>query len=98
MRPSHVAGLLLLALLAGLVSACTSSAPVHDRVVSVQVPLPQPCVAWDRPAAVPVLKDRVAEAQWALLDVRQKAAQVARQELLLRGYAERLEAATAGCP
>ena len=68
---------------------------VQDRPVTVKVPVSQPCAA-TRPTPVVPLKDQPID--WAALDVKQKAALVARQGLDLRTYGEQLNAATAGCP
>lgn len=74
-------------------SACGHT--VQDRPVSVSVPVPQPC-AGQRPAEVIALRDKTPD--WDQLDVRQKAALVAKQGLERQTYGEQLNAATAACP
>jgi hypothetical protein len=84
--------LLCLALLA--ITACTHTV-YRDRTVDVFKPVPQPC-AGERPARPAALKDTTPD--WNTLDVRQKAAVVARQGLEWQTYGEQLDAATAACP
>jgi hypothetical protein len=74
--------------------ACTRTIE-HDRPVTVKVPVAQPC-AGERPARPAALKDTTPD--WNTLDVRQKAAVVARQGLSWQTYGEQLDAATAACP
>lgn len=77
-------------------SACSTPQTVYrDRPVEVKVPVSTPCASL-RPDPVPTLVE--AYPQWDALDVRQKAAAVARHALDLRTYGEQLNAATAACP
>lgn len=69
----------------------------QERPVSVNVAVPQPCLAGARPAAVTPLRERYSDAEWNALDPRQKAALVGKQGLDLRTYGEDLNAATGGC-
>lgn len=78
-----------------LLTACGGTV-VHDRPVVVKTPVPQPCVASQRPAPVRPLKE--AAPGWYDLDIRQKAALVGKQGLDLRTYGEDLNAATGACP
>lgn len=81
---------------AALLTLGGCGAPVaKDRPVRVAVPVPQPC-ARARPAPVVPLKDQAID--WSSLDVKQKAAWVARQGLDHKTYGEQLGAATAACP
>lgn len=81
--------------LCGLLGACSGTV-VQDRPVRVNVPVVQPC-ALQRPATPELLRDR-RDLNWSSLDVKQKAAAVAKQALDWMTYAEKLNAATAGCP
>lgn len=83
-----------LACIALLTLCACGQTTVRDRPVTVKVPVTQPC-AGERPASVVPLKDKTPN--WDSLDVKQKAALVARQGLELRAYGEALDAATAGC-
>lgn len=76
-------------------SACSPRVIYKDRPVVVNVPVVQPC-AGVRPTEPIALKDRTPD--WDSLDVRQKAALVAKQGLERQAYGEQLNAATAGCP
>lgn len=77
-----------------IAAACSPRVIYKDRIVEVSVPVTQPC-ATERPAPVPTLKQ--AYPDWSTMDVRQKAAAVGKQAMDLRGYGERLDAATGGC-
>lgn len=81
--------------LAGL-TACSPKVITQDRPVTVKVPIPTPCIT-TRPAAVASLRDRFTDEQWEAMDVRQKAAAVAENAILLRTYGEKLDAATRAC-
>jgi len=70
---------------------------VSDRPVTVHKPVAQPCVAGARPVEVVPLKQRIEDGEWAELDIKQKAAHVAKQALDLRTYGEQLNAVTGGC-
>lgn len=94
-REYKVARGIILAGAVGITLSACAHPVVKDRPVEVRVPVSQPC-AGERPAKPVALKDKVPE--WNSLDVRQKAAHVARQGLEWQTYAEQLEAATAGCP
>lgn len=85
-----VAGLMYL-----LLAACGSTV-VKDRPVRVNVPVPQPC-ALERPEPPELLKNQ-GGLNWSELDVRQKAAAVGKQAVDWMTYADKLKAATAGCP
>lgn len=78
-----------------LLAGCGGRTIVQDRPVTVRIPVVQPC-ALPRPEAPAKLSDRTPD--WDGLDVRQKAAWVAKHALELRGYGEQLDAATAACP
>lgn len=80
-----------------LVAGCSPRVVWRDRIVTVNVPVAQPC-AGTRPAPVPTLRERYADPAWAAMDVRQKAAAVGKQAVELRGHGEQLNAATAACP
>lgn len=77
-----------------LLTACSPRVIYKDHIVTANVPVTQPC-AGERPAPVPTL--RQAYPDWSTMDVRQKAAAVGKQALDLRGYGEKLRAATGGC-
>lgn len=77
-----------------VLSACGGTV-VQDRPVTVLRPVAQPC-AGPRPDPVVPLKDQAID--WTGLDVRQKAAAVAKQGLDHKTYGEKLNAATAACP
>lgn len=87
----------IMSALALLLTGCGPKVIWRDRVVSVNVPVAQPC-AGERPAAVPTLRERFPDPVWAGMDARQKAAAVSKQAIDLRGHGEQLDAATAGCP
>lgn len=80
--------------LCALLAGCGGTV-VRDRPVTVLKPVAQPC-AGVRPDAVVPIKDQSID--WDALDVKQKAALVAKQGLDHKTYGERLNAATAGCP
>jgi hypothetical protein len=67
---------------------------IQDRPVRVAVPVAQSC-ALPRPTPPAPLSAR---SDWDSLDVKQKAALVAKQALLWQTYGEQLNAATAACP
>lgn len=67
---------------------------IQDRPVTVKVPVAQSC-ALPRPTPPAPLSTR---SDWDSLDVKQKAALVAKQALELRTAYEQLNAATAACP
>ena len=82
-----------IAVVALLLAGCKTV--VQDRPVEVRVPVSVPC-AGERPDKPVPLRDRSPD--WDQLDVRQKAAHVARQGLAWQDYAEQLDAATGACP
>ena len=84
-------------LFAALALAGCGKTITQDRPISVNVPVPQPCLAAARPAAVSPLRERYADAEWQAMDVRQKAATVGKHAGDLRAYGEDLNAATGGC-
>ena len=94
-------GLLLTIVLAFLaiilLSGCAHhETVVRDRTVTVDVPVPVPCVkTW--PDQVPAIRDQLTPEERAALDVRQRAALVGRNALSLRTYGEQLYASTGGC-
>ena len=89
----------VLALLAAaMLAGCGSTGTItRDRTIEVKVPVAQPC-AGARPVRVKPLSEDTPPAEWAALDVRQKAARVGRKALERQGYGEQLDAATAACP
>jgi hypothetical protein len=82
---------------AALALAGCGETVTRERPVSVNVPVPQPCLAGSRPAAVTSLRELYSDAEWNALDLRQKAALAGKQGLDLRTYGEDLNAATGGC-
>lgn len=79
-----------------LLTGCKTDVIYRDRPVEVAVPVTVSCVT-TRPAPVVPLRERVPDDAWNALDLRQKAAWVARQGLDRMTYGEDLEAATGGC-
>lgn len=90
-------GLLVIAVLSLLGGCAANQAVVRDRPVTVNVPVPQPCVG-TRPDKVVAVRDQMTPEQLAALDVRQKAALVGEAGLDRKTYGEQLDAATASCP
>lgn len=82
-----------LILAAAALSACSTAKPVQDRPVIVNVPVSQPCVG-ERPLPPTPLARAY---NWDAMDVRQKAAAVAKQALEWQTYGEQLNAATGAC-
>lgn len=85
-------------ILASLIGGCSPSVVYRDRLVEVKVPVPQPCVVGTRPDPVTSIKQEISAENWKALDVRQKAAVVAKKGLAHKTYGENINAATAGCP
>lgn len=89
---------IIIAIVAGLTLAACGGTVVKDRVVTVNKPVVQPCVSEEgRPAPVITLKEEYPDSVWRQMDVRQKAAAVARKGLERQGYGEKLDAATGAC-
>lgn len=87
----------LIVIIAFTVAGCAKdSVIVRDRPVEVLVPVSQPC-ALPRPEPIAPIKERIDAREWQSRDVRQKAAEVARQALLRQQYGEQLDAATGAC-
>ena len=88
----------IVALGALTLAGCASPRVItRERSVAVSVPVPQPCAA-PRPDTPAPMASTYPDARWRAMDVRQKAAALGRQTLILRGYGEQLDAATAACP
>lgn len=93
----HCLTLVVITVCLCLLAGCSSGA-VQERPVIVTQPVPQPCVEGTRPPLVEPLREKVPDAVWATLDVRQKAAYVGKQGLERQAYGEQLNAATGACP
>lgn len=91
---------LIFGALAGVaLASCSHTQTVYkDRPVTVNVPVPQPCVNGIRPTPPIPLKKRFTDDQWKALDAKQKSAVEGKQALDLKTYGEDLNAATAACP
>lgn len=68
----------------------------QERPTVVKVPVSAPCVGV-RPSPVPTLQERVPDAVWNEMDIRQKVAELGKQLLYEQIYGRRLAAATGGC-
>jgi len=81
-----------------LAGCATKGEIVRDRPRErVAVAVSQPC-AGSRPGEIVPLNKQLTHEQWLSMDVKQKAAFVARQALDRKTYGEKLHAATAACP
>lgn len=83
--------------LAILMSACSPKVIYKDRVVTVNVPVPQPC-ADKRPEEIVSLKRKFTDAEWRQMDLVQKTANVGKNALAREQYGKDLNAATGACP
>lgn len=80
-----------------MLAACGStSTVVKEQVRTVSVPVIQKCAA-ERPAEVEPLRDRVDEAAWQEMSLKQKAETTAAQALRRLSYSAALAAATSAC-
>lgn len=77
-------------------AACTGKTITQDRPIVVNTPVNQPC-ALPRPSEPTTLHQRYPDAQWAAMDVRQKAAAVGRWGIDQQIYGRNLAAATGAC-
>lgn len=94
-------------LLCVLSLAACGGTVVQERPVSVNIPLPQPCVEGTRPAKVATLKQKYSDEQWPPagapkgpngMDIKQKSAAMGKQAIENREHGEDLDAATSACP
>lgn len=85
-------------ILAALLLAGCGSTPtvVKESVRTVSVPVVQKCAS-DRPEPVAAMRDRVGEAEWKALTLKQKAETAAAQALRRLAYSDALNAATSAC-
>lgn len=88
--------MIIVVLTAMALAGCGGQTIYRDRPVTTLVPVAQPC-ATARPAPVVPLREQIPDAEWAELDVKQKAARVAAQGLDRMTYGENLAAATGAC-
>ena len=68
----------------------------QERPTVVKVPISASCVGV-RPIPVPTMQERVPDAVWNEMDIRQKVAELGKQLLYEQIYGRRLAAATGGC-
>lgn len=79
-----------------LLTACGPRVITRDRVETVSVPVIQKCAS-EKPVSVQPVRDRIDEAAWAALTLKQKAETMAAQGLRHLNYAASLQAATSAC-
>lgn len=91
-----MSGRLLMGLALSSLTACTPRTVTQDRPIVVNTPVSQPC-ALPRPSEPLTLKQAYPDAQWAAMDVRQKAAAVGRWGIDQQIYGRNLAAATGAC-
>jgi len=80
--------------LALALSACGKT--VQERIVTVNVPIIQPCLG-PLPTAVQPLKKRYTSSQWRDMDIKQKSAAIGVWAYSLDTYSKEQEVAYKGC-
>lgn len=87
---------LVIIVAAFLFAACSPRVVTKKRVETVSVPVIQKCAS-EKPALVTPLRDRIDDAAWMALSLKQKAETAAAQGLRHMNYSDQLGAATSAC-
>ena len=86
----------MLIIAALLLGGCAERAVTREAIRTVSVPVIQKCAS-EKPAAVTALRDRIDDAAWEALTLKQKAETVAAQGLRRMNHSALIEAATFAC-